>query len=120
MKINFEHLKGLFGEWFVVFFYLFSGFRIIKHRYKAKTGEIDLIFRRGKLIVFCEVKTRIGIKFDMNHIDGIVSRLQMERILKSSQGFMNSDRYKNFYCRFDIAVVRSFVKFPLIIKNFTI
>jgi len=38
--------------------YRASGFRIVERNYRCKGGEIDLIARRGDLIVFCEVKTR--------------------------------------------------------------
>ena len=34
------------------------GFRVLERNYRCKGGEIDLIARRGPLIVFCEVKTR--------------------------------------------------------------
>ncbi len=35
-----------------------KGFSIIASRYKAPVGEIDLIARRGGLVVFAEVKAR--------------------------------------------------------------
>ena len=117
MRINFEHIKGLTGEYFVILFYLFFGFRVIKHRYKNKLGEIDLILRRGRVIVFCEVKTRIGMLVDMNNVENIVTKNQMDRIIRSGINFMKNARYKGFEYRFDIALVSSFWKKPLIIKN---
>ena len=35
-----------------------KGFRIVARRWKSPVGEIDLIARRGKLLVFAEVKAR--------------------------------------------------------------
>ena len=35
-----------------------KGYRIIKMRYKAKVGEIDIIAKRGKTMAFIEVKYR--------------------------------------------------------------
>jgi putative endonuclease len=34
------------------------GFDIVQRNYRCKHGEIDLIARRGRVLVFCEVKTR--------------------------------------------------------------
>ncbi len=35
-----------------------KGYEILKRRYKAQGGEIDLICRKGDLVVFLEVKYR--------------------------------------------------------------
>ena len=37
---------------------MLKGFRIIARRYRTKLGEIDLIARRGDLVLIVEVKTR--------------------------------------------------------------
>ena len=34
------------------------GFAIVQRNYRCRHGEIDLIARRGRVLVFCEVKTR--------------------------------------------------------------
>ena len=49
---------GQVGEDAAERFYRKSGFRILERNYRCKGGEIDLIVRRGSLVVFCEVKTR--------------------------------------------------------------
>ncbi len=40
-----------------------NGYEIITANYRTKYGEIDLIARDGKTLVFIEVKTRTQIKF---------------------------------------------------------
>lgn len=35
-----------------------SGFLVLERNYRCRGGEIDLVVRRGPLVVFCEVKTR--------------------------------------------------------------
>ena len=35
-----------------------KGYRIVARRFKTKAGEVDLIARRGDLIVLVEVKAR--------------------------------------------------------------
>ena len=49
---------GQVGEDTAERFYRKSGFRTLERNYRCKGGEIDLIVRRGPLVVFCEVKTR--------------------------------------------------------------
>jgi putative endonuclease len=52
------HALGRHGERLAVDYYRDRGFRIVSRNYRCRLGEIDLVVRRGRLIVFCEVKTR--------------------------------------------------------------
>jgi putative endonuclease len=49
---------GRAGEDLAAAFYLRNGFRVLDRNFRCKAGEIDLVVRRGSLVVFCEVKTR--------------------------------------------------------------
>lgn len=49
---------GQIGEDAAARHYRKGGFRILHRNYRCSGGEIDLIARRGPLVVFCEVKTR--------------------------------------------------------------
>ena len=49
--------SGLFGEEVVADGLIESGWRILGHRVRTKSGELDLVARRDDLIVFAEVKT---------------------------------------------------------------
>ncbi|PWK70758.1 YraN family protein [Aminobacter sp. AP02] len=46
------------GEWLAALALMLKGFRIVARRYKTKLGEIDLIARRGDLVLIVEVKAR--------------------------------------------------------------
>lgn len=117
MKNKNTYTKGKIGEYFTILIYLFMGFRVIKIRYQSRLGEIDLIFRRGNLIVFCEVKTRINLEKNYD-ITNIVSEFQKNRIINSANNFIaKSYRYRNFQYRFDLVIVKSFFKLPIIYKN---
>ncbi len=37
-----------------------KGFRILRSNYRDQTGEIDIIAYGRRMLVFCEVKTRLG------------------------------------------------------------
>jgi len=49
---------GKRAEWFAAFALMAKGYRIVARRYKTKSGEIDLIARKGNLIAIIEVKAR--------------------------------------------------------------
>ncbi|GJL94430.1 MAG: UPF0102 protein [Hyphococcus sp.] len=49
---------GRRAEWLAAFLMMAKGFSIVRRRFKAPNGEIDLIAKRGKLLVFVEVKSR--------------------------------------------------------------
>ncbi len=46
------------AEMFAAWFLRAKGYRILARRYKTPAGEIDLIARRGRTIIFVEVKQR--------------------------------------------------------------
>lgn len=49
---------GRAGEHAAAELYMRRGFTILERNYRCPAGEIDLVVRRGDLVVFCEVKTR--------------------------------------------------------------
>ena len=50
--------RGYSSEWLAAAALLLKGFRIVARRYRTKLGEIDLIARRGNLVLIVEVKAR--------------------------------------------------------------
>ena len=52
--------RGHLAEWMAMLFLMAKGFRPLARRYAAGGGEIDLIMRRGTLVIFVEVKARAG------------------------------------------------------------
>lgn len=57
MKKSSYH-KGLLAEFKAKSYLRFQGFRILTERFKTPVGEIDLIAKKGNLIIFAEVKLR--------------------------------------------------------------
>jgi putative endonuclease len=55
---------GIAGEDAVAAWYLANGYEIIARNWRGgRDGELDLIVRRGRTYVFCEVKTRTSTAF---------------------------------------------------------
>lgn len=50
--------RGRRGENRAAWYLRFKGYRIVDRRVRTPRGEIDLVARRGRTIVFVEVKTR--------------------------------------------------------------
>ena len=46
------------GEWLAAAALMLKGYRILARRHRTKLGEIDLIARRGDLVLIVEVKAR--------------------------------------------------------------
>jgi putative endonuclease len=54
---------GALGEDAAAAWYTARGFEIVDRNWRVREGEIDLVARQGRTIVFCEVKTRSSDRF---------------------------------------------------------
>lgn len=54
---------GATGENAVAAWYVANGYEIVERNWRSRAGELDLIVRRGRTFVFCEVKTRTSDAF---------------------------------------------------------
>jgi putative endonuclease len=100
MRVRAER-RGHFAEFIAGWWFQLSGYRIMARRWRAATGEIDLVVKRRYLLVFVEVKYR----FDSEQI-ATPSPRQCQRIRSTASLFLA--RYPNFsdyQCRFDLFIV---------------
>jgi putative endonuclease len=54
---------GATGEDAVAAWYVERGYEIVERNWRCRAGELDLIVRRNRTFVFCEVKTRSSTAF---------------------------------------------------------
>lgn len=66
--------KGHRGEWLAAAALLLKGYRIVARRYRTRLGEVDLIARRGGLVLFVEVKVRATLIEAMEAIGPLAER----------------------------------------------
>ena len=60
--------KGHRGEWLAAWILRMKAFRIVATRFKTKSGEVDLIARRGDLVLMVEVKARPTLEQAMDAV----------------------------------------------------
>lgn len=99
-----SYTTGLMAEWRARWFLRLRGFRILESRYITgrHTGraEIDIIARRGNLIVFVEVKCRRDIP---TAFDAITPH-QAVRLRRAAQTYIIQKRWTGD-ARFDVIIV---------------
>ncbi len=81
-----------------------SGYRIVQRNYRCPLGEVDLIARQGKTLVFVEVKSQSA----GSRIPGKdrVSKQKQRRLCQLAQFYMKEKRLQGISARFDVAEVR--------------
>lgn len=104
-----SHYRGLLAEFYTKIILLFKGYIILETRFKSSLGEIDIICRKNKQIIFIEVKSR---KDPVQFLDVITTK-QKDRIIRSSQVFLKKRKLINIVIRYDVV----FVKFPFYIRH---
>ncbi|GHC80692.1 YraN family protein [Limoniibacter endophyticus] len=60
--------RGGRAETLACIFLMFKGFRIVARNWKTPLGEVDIIARRGSLIVIAEVKARDTLEAAMEAV----------------------------------------------------
>jgi putative endonuclease len=98
-----QHLLiGQQGEELASKLYLDKGFEILHRNFRSGKAEIDLIVKKGNLIVFVEVKTRTNINFGMP--EGDVTRRQAKMIVDAAEQYTYTIDWQH-NIRFDIIAV---------------
>ncbi len=94
--------RGLFGEALAAWYYRLRFYRVLARRYRTPAGEIDLIVRRGRSIVFVEVKHRPG---EAEALDTLVPRAR-RRITRAAELWLAAHpAAEGFDLRFDLVIV---------------
>lgn len=80
------------------------GFEILEQNYRCRAGEIDLIAREQRYLVFIEVKYRSsGQSGDPAEA---VDRKKQRRIIKTARYYLMTHGYsEDTPCRFDVAAI---------------
>jgi len=80
-----------------------SGYRILARRFRSPAGEIDIVARRGNLLIAVEVKARR----DLHEAAEAITPHQRKRIIRALEAFIaQRPDCGGLDIRFDVVLVR--------------
>ncbi len=68
-----------------------KGYKIVEQNCRNKWGEIDLICKEKDVLVFVEVKTRIGEQFGTP--EDALNKNKIQRLIRNAQAYMARKKY---------------------------
>lgn len=89
---------GIRGESRAAWFYRLRGYSIVGRNVRLPAGEIDLVVRRGSIVVIAEVKTRQSLTAGHGH--EAVDRTKRERLILLGDQY--AARHPEARLRYDI------------------
>lgn len=94
--------RGHSAERLAALVLLLKGYRIVARRYRTRLGEIDLIARRGNLVLIVEVKARTSV--EAAHL--AVTPMAMQRIEAAADLWLQRQPdHAQLSLRFDLIAV---------------
>jgi putative endonuclease len=94
--------RGVSAESVAALFLGAKGYRTIARRWKSPVGEIDLVVKRGRLIVFVEVKARKAVD---QAAESVLPR-QRRRIVAAAEAWLAvHPEHAGYDMRFDAVLV---------------
>ena len=94
---------GSKGEELAVVFLKKRGYTILEKNFRCKFGEIDIIARERKTLVFVEVKTRSSLGFGSPQTS--VTRKKQDQLTKVALFYLQKKQLFNCEARFDVVAV---------------
>jgi putative endonuclease len=94
---------GQHGEALVADWYEQAGYEILDRNWRRREGELDLVLGRGRIVVFCEVKTRSSNRFGAP-VEAVTATKQ-RRIRVLAGLWLGERSFRGRELRFDVASV---------------
>ena len=92
---------GAAGEALVADWYRANGYEVVETNWRCRQGELDLIVRKGRVLVFCEVKARSTDAFGTPA--EAVTREKRDRIRRLAAVYLEDAPFRAREVRFDVA-----------------
>ena len=83
--------------------YVRNGYTVIARNWTMRGGELDVVARRGKLVVVCEVKARAGNSWGSPW--EAMTPLKQQRVRRAGAAFMRQMGERGLRVRYDVAAV---------------
>ncbi len=94
---------GRYGEDVAVRHLEATGLAVVERNWRCAEGEIDIVARQGRVLVFCEVKTRSSVAFGVPA--EAVTRAKAARIRRLACRYLIERRPAFSELRFDVVSV---------------
>lgn len=94
---------GARGEQLAAAWYEANGYQVLSRNWRVAEGELDLVVRRQRTIVFCEVKTRSSLAFGAPA--EAVTREKRHRIRLLAAKWLETSPVRPSMIRFDVASI---------------
>ncbi len=99
-----RHALGRAAEQAAAAFLAREGFRLVVRNYRRRLGELDLVGRRGELLVIVEVRTRSRAAF--GGAAASIDAAKRRRLVRAAQQLLQQHReLARLRVRFDVLVV---------------
>ena len=94
---------GTSGEDAAAAWYEARGYEVVNRNWRCRQGELDLILRLGRIVVFCEVKARTSDAFGAP-VEAVTREKQM-RLRRLAARWIDEAERRPAEIRFDVASV---------------
>lgn len=94
---------GHYGEDIASKFLSDKGYVILDRNFRNRFGEIDIICKHKNIIIFFEIKSRYTSSYG-NPMES-VTYYKQKQIIKLSNLYLISNKYFNYYARYDVIEV---------------
>lgn len=94
---------GAAGEAMAARWYERNGYEVLDRNWRCRDGEIDLVARRGGVVVVCEVKTRRGTRFGVPA--EAVTVAKQRRLRRLAAAWLAAHDVRAASVRFDVVSV---------------
>ena len=101
---------GVFAERLSAWYFRLKGYEILARNWRTRFGEIDLIARRGKTLVFVEVKARRNKK--QGAPEEALTWHKRRRLFRLAEAYLASHPVEAQNFRFDLIAVDFSEKTP--------
>ena len=103
MRADSRQSLGVLGESLACDELRRRGYEILARRYRTRLGEIDIIARDGRTMVFVEVKARNGPEF--GGAAAAVTVWKQRRVALMATDYLARRRVGDCPCRFDVVAI---------------
>lgn len=95
--------RGIEGEEHAVRELKKNKYKIIERNFRTPAGEIDVVAKDGKCLVFVEVRTRGSVEFGLPQETILAGK--RKKLYNAARWYMQKNRVGDGPCRFDVVAV---------------